>query len=258
MLDDESAPLGLQQRRLLSAAKGILLDWDGCIAIENRVLPLARRLIAQHAERIAIVSNNSTHLPIDFEAMLAQQGVRFPRERILLAGAEAIREVAVQRGARVLLLSVERMRAYARELGITLVRQNPDLILLMRDANFTYAKLELAANGLRSGARLVVANADLTHPGPDDTIVPETGALLAALLACSGRAGLGEQLVGKPGPLLFERACARLGVAPEEAVMIGDNPETDGEGAARAGIRPIMIGGASPLRLEHLIEPVRT
>jgi 4-nitrophenyl phosphatase len=238
---------------LLSAAKGILLDWDGCIAVGNRVLPFAKKLIAQHAERIAIVSNNSTHLPRDLEDILAQQGVRLSHERIFLAGAEAVRHVAASGDMRVMLLSASRIKLYARELGMTMARRNPDLVLLMRDAKFSYAKLELAANALRSGAKLVVANADLTHPGPDNRVVPETGALLAALLACTG-AEVQREVIGKPGPLLFERACACLGAAPEETVMIGDNPDTDGEGAVNAGIRPILIGGRSPLRLEHLVE----
>lgn len=257
MSNNVAATLGWEHRRILKEAKGILLDWDGCIAIGNRVLPLARELIAQHAGRVAIVSNNSTHLPIDFETMLAEQGVPFSRDRVFLAGAEAVGVVAAQEGARALILSVQRMKAFAQELGITLVSQNPDLVLLMRDANFTYAKLELAANALRSGARLIVANADATHPGPGASIVPETGALLAALQACSGTTPRPCQLIGKPGPLLFERACAHLGVAPEEAVMIGDNPDTDGAGATRAGIRPIIIGGASPLRLGDLLETAR-
>ncbi len=240
---------------MLSAAKGILLDWDGCVALDNRVLPFAGKLIAQHADRIAIVSNNSTHLPRDFADILARQGVRVPHERIFLAGVEAVRYVATFHNMRVLLISAPKIRRYARDLGVTLVRESPNVVLLMRDARFTYAKLEHAANALRAGAKLVIANADLTHPGPRNRVVPETGALLAALLACVGGPQVYRHLIGKPGPLLFERACACLGVAPEAAVMIGDNPDTDGEGAMNVGIRPILIGGSSPLRLEHLVEP---
>jgi 4-nitrophenyl phosphatase len=245
--------VGQAERRMLEGARGILLDWDGCIAVGNRVLPAARTLIAQHGERIAIVSNNSTHLPADFEEMLAQQGIRLPRERIFLAGAEAIRQIASHNAVRVLMLSSPRMRLYAREMGVTLARHRAGLVLLMRDAGFTYAKLALAANALRSGAKLVVANADLTHPAADDGIVPETGALLAALLACTTEDEVSREIIGKPGPLLFERACAFLGVSPDEAVMVGDNPATDGEGAISAGIRPILVGGRSPVRLEHLV-----
>lgn len=239
---------------MLSAAKGILLDWDGCIALNNRLLPFASKLIAQHADRIAIVSNNSTNLPNDLAEILAFAGVRLPQERILLAGVEAVRHVAADRSTRVMLLSAPRIRHYARALGVTLVHDNPAAVLLMRDVSFSYAKLELAANAVLNGAKLVVANADVTHPGLGNKVVPETGALLAALLACVGDTRVEQQLIGKPGPLLFERACACLGVAPQDAVMIGDNPATDGQGARNAGIRSILIGGSSQLQLEHLVE----
>lgn len=248
------APRGWAERQMLGMAKGILLDWDGCIAVNNRVGSDAARLIAHHADRVAIVSNNSTNLPEDFAAILAESGLTVPRERIFTAGVEAIRHVAALGAPRVMLLSGPKMRRLARDMGVLLVREEPDLVLLMRDARFTYAKLERAANALRDGARLVVANADRTHPGPAGRLVPETGALLAALLACLDRTPEMEVL-GKPGPLLFEQACACLGVAPQEAVMIGDNPETDGEGARRFGLRSIIIGGAAALSMEDLVDP---
>ena len=246
----------MAERRILSAAKGILLDWDGCVAIGNRVLPSAKRLIMQYPDRVAIVSNNSTHLPTDLAATLARHEVTFPPDRIFLAGVEAMRDVAQSGAKQVMLFSAPKIRDLAGALGLRLARDNPDVLVLMRDARFTYAKLERAANALRQGARLVVANADRTHPGPGNRVVPETGALLAALLACTGDAEIEPRVIGKPGPLLFERACRHLGVDPEQAVMIGDNPETDGEGALRLGIQPILVGGASPLRLEDLLEPI--
>ncbi|SFG29060.1 4-nitrophenyl phosphatase [Novosphingobium sp. CF614] len=247
---------GLAERRVLGFAKGILLDWDGCVAVGGRILPCAKRLIAEHADRVAIVSNNSTHLPADLKEILAWHDVDFPQDRIFLAGVEAVRDVAQSGAKRVMLLSAPKIRDLARTLGVPLVRDNPDVLVLMRDARFSYAKLERAANALRQGARLVVANADRTHPGPADRVVPETGALLAALLACAGDAKFEPSVIGKPGPLLFQRACQHLNVAPQHAVMIGDNPETDGEGALRLGIRSILIGGASSLKLEDLLEPI--
>ncbi|MBT2188781.1 HAD-IA family hydrolase [Sphingobium sp. H33] len=242
-------------RQFLSAAKGVLLDWDGCVAIENRVLCSAKKLIEQHAGRIAIVSNNSTHVSADLAAVLARHGLDVPEHRILLAGVEAIRHVSARGARRVMMIGSPKVRQFARMQGIVLVRENADLVVLARDARFTYAKLERAANALQRGADLVVANVDRTHPGIGNRLVPETGSLLEALLACVDGVRDKMRVIGKPAPLLFELACERLSVTPGEAVMIGDNPETDGEGARRAGIHAILVGGASPLRLEHLIEP---
>lgn len=48
----------------------------------------------------------------------------------------------------------------------------------------------------------------------------------------------------KPGKAIFEIALERIGVSAGEAVHVGDLPEADGEGAAGAGIRPILIDRA--------------
>ncbi len=55
--------------------------------------------------------------------------------------------------------------------------------------------------------------------------------------------------VRKPDPEIFLRALHRLGVSPEEAVFVGDHPENDIDGAAKAGLRTIWkedLGSAKP------------
>ena len=227
-------------RRAFERAVAIFLDWDGCVMIGNRLIPAARTLLERHADRIVILSNNSTHLAADFSRTLQRADIALPPERIILAGVEAVRLAGEAKGARTLLLGSARLEGYARQTGLTLVRDAPDQILLTRDTRFTYAKLCRSIDALRGGAELIVANGDLTHPGPDGRIVPETGALLAALRACVPDTAL--RLVGKPGPSLFARACEVAGVPPHEAIMIGDNPATDGLGAIDYGIFPILIG----------------
>ena len=51
----------------------------------------------------------------------------------------------------------------------------------------------------------------------------------------------GEIGVEKPNPLAFQTALVRAGVEAKEAVMVGDQPRSDIEGAARVGIAPILI-----------------
>jgi 4-nitrophenyl phosphatase len=219
--------------------------------IGNKLIPGARTLLERHAGRIVILSNNSTHLPEDFTRILNQVDVQVPPERIILAGAEAVRLAMQNKDARILLLGSTRIKGYARQMGLRLVRDDPDHILLLRDTRFTYAKLCRAANALHSGAKLIAANVDTTHPGPDGHVVPETGAMLAALLACVPNVTM--VTVGKPGPLLFSRACDVAGVAADQAVMIGDNPQTDGKGATDYGIHPILIGPNAGLTLDDIV-----
>jgi HAD superfamily hydrolase (TIGR01509 family) len=45
-----------------------------------------------------------------------------------------------------------------------------------------------------------------------------------------------EHGLQKPDPRIFEKACAALGVRPQDTVMVGDDPQADG-GAAQIGCR---------------------
>ena len=101
------------------------------------------------------------------------------------------------------------------------------------------ARLAAAANAVRDGAELIVANPDRTHPGKDRAVVPETGALLSAVLACTGE--VPYRVIGKPEPPMFWKALSLLGAEGAGAVMIGDNVETDGRGALRTGMTFIHI-----------------
>jgi 4-nitrophenyl phosphatase len=130
---------------------------------------------------------------------------------------------------------------HAKALGLELVREKPEIVVLLRDTRFTYRKLERAANAVVRGAALIVANPDDAHPGRGGALVPETGALLAALAACVDLASVGVEMIGKPAAPLFLKACAALNIAPVEALMIGDNPATDVAGARALGMAALRI-----------------
>lgn len=237
--------------------RALLVDWDGCLAIGNRLQPGAAALLSCWQGRVVIVSNNSTHLPHQIAQILADAGLAIPADRILLAGYETIRIAAESAWCRAMILGDPRLRAAARALGISVAREAPEVVVLLRDTRFTYRQLERAANAILQGAALLVSNADLNHPGPGG-VVPETGALLAALLAATGKRSLDYQLVGKPSPRLFMRACALLDIPPGEALMIGDNPDTDVAGAAAVGMPCVTIGGAAGRTLESVAASLRS
>ncbi|MCA3694803.1 HAD hydrolase-like protein [Aquidulcibacter sp.] len=238
-------------RELLASKHGILLDWDGCVAIDNKPHAAGSEFIARHLDRIAVVSNSSSLRPQDMCRTLAECGIHLPRERIILAGHQALLRAAEAK-KRALVLGSPAMRAMARDLGIIQVTSRIEQVVLLRDTRFSYARLTQSVNALRDGASLIVANPDLTHPGKGGTIVPETGTLLAALLACVPAEDLHMEIIGKPGPFLFRKACLALGVSVDQAIMIGDNPATDIKGADGLGMESILVKPGSDLRLSAL------
>jgi putative hydrolase of the HAD superfamily len=54
----------------------------------------------------------------------------------------------------------------------------------------------------------------------------------------------------KPGAAIFHLACDALGVAPAEALYVGDDPQLDIEGAQRAGLRAMWIN-----RFDRILPP---
>lgn len=216
-------------------AAGYLLDLDGTLISGRQALPDAQWLLERVRDRFMLVSNDAEHTPEQLSRMLRPMGLSIPAEKIILAGMTAIDVIASERaGANVMLLGSSSLRAYARRQGLWLDGPSPDLVLVMRDRKFSYAKLAAAADAVSRGAELVTACPDRSHPGPQGQPVPETGALAEAILAVTGPAPC--RVIGKPEPAIFRTACERLGVLPSQAVMVGDNPDTDGFGARRLGM----------------------
>jgi putative hydrolase of the HAD superfamily len=58
----------------------------------------------------------------------------------------------------------------------------------------------------------------------------------------------------KPHPSFYHAACARLGLAPERVLCVGDDVENDVRGAIRAGLSGLLLDRASraPDDLPHV------
>lgn len=234
-----------------AGAAGYLVDLDGTLMSGRSALPGAVELVERLAERLVIVSNDAEHTPGQLAARLRAARLPVPAERIVLAGTTALELVASEQPrSKVMLIASIALRRYARCLGLHVTHERPDAVVLARDRSFTYAKLMSAANAVRAGARVVICNPDRTHPGIAGDVVPETGALAAALLACTGP--VPHRVIGKPEPALFLKGMALLGIDPHECVVIGDNPDTDGLGAKRQGLRYLRARSDIRLRLEEL------
>jgi len=225
-------------------SRAFLVDLDGTLISNRQTLPGAHDLLARLGDRFVVVSNNAEDTPAQLARQLELTGLLVPAERLVLAGTTALEMIAQEpakthTGRRVMLLGSFELRRYGLGLGLDMTEHDPDVVLVARDRDFSYARLEAAANAIRKGARLVVANPDLVHPGPESSVVPETGALLAAILACTGP--VPYEIVGKPEPTLFLRALSLLGARAEDSVMVGDNLRTDGAGARRLGMQFMAV-----------------
>lgn len=101
-------------------------------------------------------------------------------------------------------------------------------------------------------ARTATTLRTLVAAGVPVALVSNTGWDVRAVLAAHGLLGEIRSVVlsceaglVKPSAAIFELACSQLGVAPSEALMVGDDVVADG-GAARAGLRTLLLPVGAP------------
>ncbi len=108
----------------------------------------------------------------------------------------------------------------------------PDAAVVGWSRTFDFAALTAVSWVARQTGRLVATNSDPTHPTPEG-LLPGSGALLAAVATASGVAPL---VAGKPNPPMVEYIRRHVLGDGGTAVVVGDQPGTDGVLAERLGI----------------------
>lgn len=223
------------------AARSIVLcDLDGCLISGRHVHEGARDFVKACGDRLWIVSNNSSDTAATLVDRLAGFDMSVDARQILLAGEESVRRLAAEPQAKAARVYADApLRSLAACLGIASEAGAPEIVLLGRDPRFGLQLAEEIASHLVDGAALWATNLDLTHPTASGRPVPETGALIATIRACTGP--LSIKSIGKPAADLIEIALERSGADRSLALFVGDNDATDGEAARAAGVAFVRI-----------------
>src|SRR5262249_15602002 len=118
--------------------------------------------------------------------------------------------------------------------GIARDDVHPDVIVVADvGAGFRYELLNALFRQLRDGAELVALHQGLFWMAADGPRL-DAGAFLLGLEAASGKQAL---VMGKPSPVFFTQAFDALGIAPSNALVIGDDVTADVQGARGVGAR---------------------
>ncbi|WP_270181196.1 HAD-IIA family hydrolase [Alkalihalobacillus sp. CinArs1] len=225
--------------------RGFLFDLDGTIYAGTKLIDGATDLLTllrKEGKTIAFMTNNSTLNAAEIRMKLAKFGVPAEEEEIICPTDCAGTFLTDHFGpSNVYVIGSDALKENVARSGHTLlhsVNAHCDVVLVGRDLEFTYRKLEDASIHVQKGALLVATNMDHTHPIQTGDDVPETGALVAAIQAT---VSIEPLIIGKPDAYLYDTALKRFGLTPEDTVMIGDNPLTDIQGGINAGLHSVLI-----------------
>jgi len=219
---------------VLAEASVWILDLDGVLWLAGEPIgDVAAAVSALHdrGKRVVFATNNSS--PTTAQLVRRLQRVGIEAEPGDLATSARVAASMLEPGQRVHMLAEGGVREALEDRGIDIDGSGPrDAAVVGWSRQFDFDTLTAISSVARESGRLIATNGDPTHPTPDG-LMPGSGALLAAIATASG---VTPEVAGKPHqPMVDYLRTMALGDGVS-AVMVGDQPGTDGLLAERLGI----------------------
>jgi 4-nitrophenyl phosphatase len=241
----------------ISPARLVIFDLDGVVYRGGEPIAGAAGLVtALHAtgRLVRFATNNSMATRASYVERLAAQGIATDVEEIVTSTWATIQHLHAHQPdvRRVMAVGADGMLAELQTAGFEATYASEaapagwwgeplatryDAVVAGLDPRIDYRTLGIAASAIRDGARFIATNADVRYPMPTG-FVPGAGAIIAALRTASGVEPL---IIGKPQPAMFQAILESTGVPAAEALVVGDNPDSDVVAARRAGIRAMLV-----------------
>jgi arabinose operon protein AraL len=223
--------------------RGWLFDLDGTVYRGEVLIPGADTTIAAlraAGRRVAFLSNKPLQTRGDYADKLTRLGIPTQADDVVNSSLVLARHLT-QLDPRAPVFVIGEAPLIA-ELAAHGFEVRPDhrvrWVVIAFDRTFDYAKLNMALQAVRQGARLIATNPDRTCPTEDGEI-PDCAGMTAAVEAVTGHSV--EVVVGKPSPIILEVALERLGVGASECVIVGDRIETDIVMGKRLGLATVLV-----------------
>lgn len=220
--------------------KGFLIDQDGVIYVENKMIPGADKFVKklqQEGIPFTFMTNNSQRSPIDAVRKLEKMGIKVDPENVYTSAMATSHFMGQQfPNGTAFVLGEGGLISSLHEHGFTLVQNDPDFVVVGEGINFTLEMVRKAIDFILDGAKLIATNLD---PSPRKAGWNNLGiaSVVAMIEAATGKQAFS---VGKPSPVMMRQARKHIGLATDEATVIGDTLATDIQGGVQVGYNTIL------------------
>lgn len=224
------------------AYKGYLIDLDGTIYLGKAPIDAGKRFIdrLQHAKiPFMFVTNNTTKTPETVAARLKNEfDIHVSSDLVYtatLATIDFMNEQAKPKTAYV--VGESGLKDAIIQAGYTIDEIAPSFVVVGLDSNVTYDQLATAVLAIQQGACFIGTNPDKNIP-TEKGLMPGAGALISFVETATQTKPV---FIGKPEAIIMEKALAKLGCHKAEAIMVGDNYETDIRAGLNNGIDTLLV-----------------
>ncbi|MGW3470469.1 HAD-IIA family hydrolase [Saccharopolyspora sp. NPDC000995] len=220
--------------------RAALIDIDGVLTVSWRPLPGAAdalRKLRADGIGVLLVTNTTGRTRASIAETLTGAGFEVGVDEILTAPAATAEHLARHHpGARCLLVNSGDI---GEDLGdVEQVDDDADVVVLGgAGPEFDYRTLNLVFSHLQRGVPLVAMHRSLCWR-TSEGLQLDSGAFLIGLERAANREAT---VVGKPSAEFFAAALGKIDAEPSNALMIGDDVESDVLAAQRHGITGILV-----------------
>ena len=224
--------------------RGFIFDLDGVIWRGRQAVPGAAAMIAELRKRdrkVMFVTNLASESRTSQWQKLRSIGIDAELHEVVTSGyACALYLKTTLPGRSVHVLGPKSLRDELEAEGIRTVEEGAGVVVVAKDLDFNFQKLDNAFQNLQApGCAFVVCAANPVHPGENGKLHPGGGACAAALQCCIGRPP--DVIVGKPNTPMMSLALETMRLPADAAVVVGDLLDLDILAAQNAGIESIYV-----------------
>ncbi len=234
-----------------------IIDLDGVVYRGDRPVPnvgLAIRRLEAAGLLVRFATNNSTLDRDAYVERLARFGIATQRDHVTTSTSATIDHLRAHAPGftRVMAVGGRGMVDELADAGFDVTAaedavpaahdggplpESFDAVIVGLDRDMSYRRIAAAATAIRAGASFVATNADARYPTASG-FLPGAGSVVAAIAVASG---VDPIVIGKPAPAMFVSILEASGVTAAEALVVGDNPDSDITAAHRAGVRSVLV-----------------
>ena len=224
--------------------RGAVVDLDGTVVRGGELLPGAREGLAalrERTESVLFLTNNPTLPASDHARRLRDLGVEADADDVLTSADATVAYLREHHDGEPTFPIAESSivdQFRTADLRLTEDPEAAEVVVAGYDREFHYRDLQDALDAMGDDTAFVGTDPDRTIP-TSRGLAPGSGAIVRAVAGVTEREP--DAVLGKPSETTARLAADRIGVPPEDCVLVGDRLETDVAMGERAGMTTVLV-----------------